>query len=161
MKCWTREVGICVDDVFFIPSISPLHHFPRHPAFSLPERIIEVMDHQVSSQNNSEDEGAESEPGGHWPNSDMEVEEEHSSSGDSSGEYTALLALRFLSSRGFNERLNCSSLVSFSVFLFDLFFSSLIIFLSFKDAFSHLYKRVCPSVDRSVRRSVRPSVSHI
>jgi len=43
------------------------------------------MDHQVSSQNNSEDEGAESEPGGHWPNSDMEVEEEHSSSGDSSG----------------------------------------------------------------------------
>jgi len=41
------------------------------------------MDHQVSSQNNSEDEGAESEPGGHWPNSDME--EEHSSSGDSSG----------------------------------------------------------------------------
>lgn len=41
------------------------------------------MDHQVSSQNNSEDEGAESEPGGHWPNSDME--EDHSSSGDSSG----------------------------------------------------------------------------
>jgi len=43
------------------------------------------MDHQVSSQNNSEDEGAESEPGGHWPNSDMEVEEDNSSSGDSSG----------------------------------------------------------------------------
>ena len=28
----------------------------------------------------------------------------------------------------------------------------------FLDAFSHLYKRVCPSVGRSVRPSVRPSV---
>ena len=69
----------------------------------------------MSSQNNSEDEGAESEPGGHWPNSDMEVEEEHSSSGDSSGEYTALLALRFLSSRGFNERLNCGLFLRFLI----------------------------------------------
>jgi len=43
------------------------------------------MDHQVSPQTNSEEEGAESEPGGHWPNSDMEVEEENSSSCDSSG----------------------------------------------------------------------------
>jgi len=28
------------------------------------------------------------------------------------------------------------------------------------DAFSHLYKRVCPSVRPSVHRSVRPSVGH-
>lgn len=40
------------------------------------------MDHQVSSQTNSEDEGAESEPGGHWPHSDHE---DNSSSGDSTG----------------------------------------------------------------------------
>ena len=31
---------------------------------------------------------------------------------------------------------------------------------SFLDAFSHLYKRVCPSVGPSVRRSVRRSVGH-
>jgi len=47
------------------------------------------MDHQMSSQPNSEDEGAESEPGGHGGTaSDMEVEEEaetSNSSGDSSG----------------------------------------------------------------------------
>lgn len=43
------------------------------------------MYHQVSSQNNSEDEGAETEPGGHWPQSDHDAEEDHSSSGDSSG----------------------------------------------------------------------------
>ena len=32
--------------------------------------------------------------------------------------------------------------------------------LTFLDAFSHLYKRVCPSVGRSVGPSVRPSVRH-
>ena len=32
--------------------------------------------------------------------------------------------------------------------------------IEFLDAFSHLYKRVCPSVRPSVRRSVGPSVRH-
>ena len=32
--------------------------------------------------------------------------------------------------------------------------------LQFLDAFSHLYKRVCPSVRPSIRRSVCPSVHH-
>ena len=35
----------------------------------------------------------------------------------------------------------------------------LVIFPLFLDASSHLYKRVCPSVRRSVRRSVGPSVT--
>ena len=31
---------------------------------------------------------------------------------------------------------------------------------SFLDAFSHLYKRVCPSVRRSIHLSIRPSIYH-
>ena len=34
------------------------------------------------------------------------------------------------------------------------------VFLFFLDAFSHLYKRVCPSVRPSVGPSVGPSVRH-
>ena len=44
--------------------------------------------------------------------------------------------------------------------LIDAFFFFFFLFLLFLDASSHLYKRVCQSVGRLVRRSVGPSVRH-
>ena len=70
-----------------------------------------------------------------------------------------LFALSFLCHTS-RDRLG---LITFLLLLFSsLLFSSLHFFLllDFLDAFSHLYRRVCPSVGQSIRPSVGRSVHH-